>query len=224
MTKTFRVFVGLALIAMPPVSVLAQEHSAEMQQAVGAFDDMVEKVNEFVGDVRFDEADVAGLIGLWDEFDQFDQDEGEDEDGSVDFHRILGDDEYRSWAQSHDLDPDDWLRKTVRISMTLYREQVVASAEEMPKYLADQLAMLEEQREQLGEDVYRQIKQGMEETGRLGEAMVASARRLPEATSAEKTALDRYRDELVALMMADDDSDEDGYWDEEDDEDFDDYE
>jgi len=220
MTTTIRQIIGLLLIAMAPVSVLAQDNSAEMQQAVAAFDDMVQKVNEFVGDVRFDETDVSSLIGLWEEFNQFEQDE-EEEDESFEFGRILGDNEYRSWAQSHDLDPDDWLRKTVRISMALYREQVLASAEEMPKYLADQLATLEEQREQLGDDVYRQIKQGMEETRRLGEAMVASARRLPEPTSAERATLDRHREELMVLIMQnEDDVESDDYYDDEGAEDF----
>lgn len=227
MATRFRIFVGLTLLAMTPVSVLAQDYSAEMQQAVAALDDMVEKVNEFVGDVRFDEADVSSVIVLWDEFDQFEPEE-EDEDETFDFSEILGDDEYRSWARSHDLDPDEWLRKAVRISMTLYREQVLSSAQQMPQYLADQLAILEEQREQLGEDMYRQIKQGMEETGRLGDAMLASARRLPEPTSAEQAALDRYRDELMALMMADEEGEDYGedvdFGYDEDDEDFDDEE
>ncbi len=180
-------------------------------EAINKLQAMVVEVNDFVGDVRFEEADVVSLIELWDEYNEFGQTVEDDDDEMVDFDEVLADPEYRRWAASHGLDAKDWLQKTVRITMTLYREQVLQSAAQMPQQMQQQLEAIEQQREQLGEEVYQQVKQAMEASAALGEQMVATASELPEATASEKAALDSHRDQLMMLMMSDDEEDEYGY-------------
>jgi hypothetical protein len=192
-------------------STTARSQEDAVAEANRKLEAMVVEVNDFVGDVRFDEADVESLIELWDEFTEFGQTMEDDDDEMMDFDEALADPEYRRWAASHGLDAEDWLQKSVRITMTMYREQVLQSAAQMPQQMQQQLEAIEQQREQLGDEVYQQVKQAMEASAALGEQMVATAKQLPEATASEQAALDSHRQELTMLMMRDEEDDEYGY-------------
>lgn len=194
-----RKLLSFALIAMVQVAVFAQDESASMEEAIDTLDQMATEVSDFVGHVRFDEDDVRSLIDLWDEFSDFGSNY-DDDDATMDFDAILGDGEYRRWAASHNLDAKDWMQKTVRITMVLYREQMLAAAAMMPDQMAQQLAMIEQQRDQLGEEMYQQMRQGMEATAAYSKTVIESARRLPEPTAVEKSILEKYRDELMVIM------------------------
>jgi hypothetical protein len=208
---TVRKLLNVALIALVPVAVFAQDVEQAAEEALESLDQMSVEVNNFVGDVRFDESDVKSLIELWEEYTEFEEDDYESDD-DFDFESILNDDAYLSWAASHGLEAEDWARKTVRITMMLYREQMLEAARVMPEQMAQQMAMIEGQREQLGEEMYQQMKQGMEESARYGNAIAENARSLPEPTAAEQAILDKYRAELMTLMESDDEGEE--YYDE----------
>ena len=199
------VFVG----ATWPYPAQAQEDG--LAESGKKFEEMMANVNDFVGDVRFDEADVVSLIALWDEYNEFGDQIEDDDEETVDFDEIVADPEYRRWAASHGLDAKPWLQKTVRITMTLYREQVLQSAEQMPQQMQQQLEMIEQQRDQMGEEVYQQMKQVMTDSAAVAEQMVATAKTFPEATASEMAALEDHRDQLMMLMMSDEDEDEYGY-------------
>jgi hypothetical protein len=208
---TVRKLLNVALIALVPVAVFAQDVEQAAEEALESLDQMSVEVNNFVGDVRFDESDVKSLIELWEEYTEFEEDDYESDD-DFDFESVLNDDAYLSWAASHGLEAEDWARKTVRITMMLYREQMLEAARVMPEQMAQQMAMIEGQREQLGEEMYQQMKQGMEESARYGNAIAENARSLPEPTAAEQAILDKYRAELMTLMESDDEGEE--YYDE----------
>lgn len=221
MAKYIRILLAVAVFAAAPIVVLAQDVDQATREALDKLDQMSVEVNNFVGDVRFDEKDVTSLIELWEEYSAFGEDEYEADD-DIDFESMLDDGRYVGWAASHNLDAEDWARKTVRITMMLYREQMLEAAKMMPEQMAQQMAMIEEQRDQLGEEMYQQIKQGMEESAKYGKAIENNARSLPEPTAAEQAILDKYRAELMMLMESDDDEDE--YYDDEYYEDEEDYE
>lgn len=208
---TVRKLLNVLLIALVPIVVFAQDVEQAAEEALVTLDEMSVEVNRFVGDVRFEESDVRSLIELWDEYTEFGENDYETDD-EFDFESVLNDDAYLGWAASHGLDADDWARKTVRITMMLYREQMLEAARVMPEQMAQQLAMLDGQREQLGEEMYQQMKQGMEESARYGNAIAENARSLPEPTAAEQAILDKYRAELMMLMESDDADEE--YYDE----------
>jgi hypothetical protein len=214
MAKSVRKLLAVVLIAAAPFVVFAQDTEQATKEALDKLDKMSAEVNSFVGDVRFNESDVKSLIDLWDEYSEIGEDEYEDEE-DIDFESILDDDRYLQWAESHNLDADDWARKTVRITMMIYREQMLEVAEVMPEQMAQQMAMIEEQREQLGEEMYQQIKQGMEESAQYGKAVAENARSLPQPTAAEQAILDKYRAELMMLMESDDEDEYEYYGDEE---------
>lgn len=198
---------SVILIALVPIAVPAQDVEQATEEALETLDQMSAKVNDFVGDVRFDEGDVRSLIDLWEEYTEFGEDDY-DSDDEIDFDSMLNDDAYLRWAASHDLDAEDWARKTVRITMVLYREQMLEAAKVMPEQMAQQMAMIEAQREQLGEEMYQQIKQGMEESAEYGKAIEENAKTLPKPTPAEQAILDKYRADLMMLMESDDEGEE----------------
>ena len=208
MAENVRKLLAVVLIAAGSIAAVAQDAEQATKDALDKLDQMSVEVNSFVSDVRFDESDVKSLIDLWEEYSEIGEDEYEPEE-DIDFESILNDDRYLQWAESHSLDADDWARKTVRITMMLYREQMLEAAKIMPEQMAQQMAMIEEQREQLGEEMYQQIKQGMEESAQYGKSVAENARSLPQPTAAEQAILDKYRAELMMLMESED---EDEYY------------
>ena len=214
MAENPRKLLAVLLIAVAPIVVFAQDAEQATREALDELDKMSAEVNSFVGDVRFNESDVQSLIDLWEEYSEIGEDETDPEE-DVDFESMLNDRRYVQWAQSHSLDADEWARKTVRITMMLYREQMLEAAIVMPEQMAQQMAMLEEQREQLGEEMYSQIMQGMEESAEYGKAIAENARSLPEPTAAEQAILDKYRADLLMLMESDDEDEDEYYGDEE---------
>ena len=206
-----RKFLSVLVIAFAPIAVFAQDVEQATEEALDTLDEISAEVNSFVGDVRFSESDVMSLIDLWDEYTEFGED-GYESDDEFDFASLLDDDSYRVWAASHDLEAEDWARKSVRITMMLYREQMLEAAKMMPEQMAQQMVMIEEQREQLGEEMYQQIKQGMDESAKYGKAIEENARSLPKPTAAEQAILDKYRAELMMLMESDEQDEE--YYDE----------
>jgi hypothetical protein len=192
--------------------VSAQAVDEAIEEGKRKLDTLVAEVQEIAGGVRFDEADVESLIRLWPEFDELSRmvdDDGDDD--SMDFKAVLADPTYRQWAASHGVDAEDWMRKTVRIMMTLYREQTLQSAARAPQQIQEQMEMIEQQRAQLGEEAYQQMKQAMEMSVEMSKYMEDAVRKMPEATAAEEAVLDKHRDELMMLMMSDEEEDEYGY-------------
>ena len=206
MVENVRIFLAVVLVAIAPITMFAQDAEQATKEALDKLEQMSVEVNSFVGDVRFDESDVNSLIDLWEEYSEIGEDEYEAEEG-IEFESILNDDRYLQWAESHNLDADDWARNTVRITMMIYREQMLEAAKIMPEQMAQQMAMIEEQREQFGEEMYQQIQQGMEESAQYSKAIAENARSLPEPTAAEQAILDQYRAELMMLMESDEEDD-----------------
>jgi uncharacterized protein (DUF302 family) len=206
MVENVRILLAVVLVAIAPITMFAQDAEQATKEALDKLEQMSVEVNSFVGDVRFDESDVNSLIDLWEEYSEIGEDEYETEEG-IEFESLLNDDRYLQWAESHNLDADDWARNTVRITMMIYREQMLEAAKIMPEQMAQQMAMIEEQREQFGEEMYQQIKQGMEESAQYSKAIAENARSLPEPTAAEQAILDQYRAELMMLMESDEEDD-----------------
>lgn len=114
-------------IAAASIALFAQEEELATKEALGKLDQMSEEVNNFVGRVRFDESDVKSLVDLWDEYNAFGEYEYETDD-EVDIESMLDDDRYLRRAESNNVDAEDWARKTARITMMRYREQMLEAA------------------------------------------------------------------------------------------------
>jgi len=216
--KACRGFIFALICMLAPPGALAQ---SEMDEAIAEMEAMVSGMSAFIGDIQFRESDVVSLIELWDEFDAIEGLDAEEESEAMDFDAILGDPAYQAFASSHGLNGRDWLRKAMRITMALYREQVLESAAHMPQQYEQQMQMIEAQKDQLGEDMYEQMKAAMDEGRVFVDLLVSTAKRLPQPTAAEAEVLDTYREQLYLLLMDADDEFVEEDWGGEDDEDYD---
>jgi hypothetical protein len=205
------VALGVVLLFLGPAS--SQPVDQDMEQAAREFEEWVEAMSEYVADVRFDEADVKSYIRYWEEFSQLDVREDIDDETDweqlkdVDF--ILGHAAYRSWIASHGLDPEDWLRKTLRIQMMVMKDQMARSHGMMQQQGPEQMAMIEEQCKNVGPELCRQMKEAMAASMAMSEGMGRSVEKMPEPTAGEAALLEQYQGEIMALMEIDEEEEED---------------
>jgi hypothetical protein len=194
--------------------VVAQTVEQTVEETQERFAAWVADVNEFVGEVRFNEGDLRSLLDNWDDFSEFgenlEKDSEEDSEEMPDFGEILDDEDYRRWASQAGVDPEDWLRKSMRIVATMMRAQVLSNMAIVEAQIPTQMKMIEGQRSQIDEDMYEQLKQAMDNTLATMRNMTETAGRLPEPSAAEKVLLDKYNTELSTAMMGDED--QDGDW------------
>lgn len=207
------VVLSLGVVVLATV-VAAQTMEQTVVETQARFAAWVDDVNEFVGDVRFDEGDLRSLLDNWEDFSAFGESLREDaEEGSEempDFKEILANEEYRSWAAQAGVDAEDWLRKSMRIVATTMRGQVLTNMALVEEQLPAQMEMIESQRSQMGDEMYEQMKEAMEMTLVTMKNMTETAGQLPEPTDAEQRLLDKYETELTDAMM--DEEDGNGEW------------
>ena len=187
---------------------LASSEQEDWEEAGRSVTEIMAATKSFIKEARFNEADVKSVIELWPDFDQMADQEEDDSETVIDFESIVDDLEYRRWAASHGLDPEDWLRKTMRITMLLYRDQMQQGMAMAPEQLEQQMAFVERQRDRMSEEMYRQMKEAMVAAAESTRQMREGIMSLPEPTSSERALLDKYRAQLSELM--DDGDDEDG--------------
>jgi hypothetical protein len=150
-------------------TVPAQSYMAEVEESNREMQESMEAWADFIKDVNFDEKDVKDVIGYWGEIsalDVSDEEEvvtfDEEEEEMIDFEELLAFPEYRSWAKSKGLDPDTWLKKFMRVQAMLMKDAMGEGVVEGQAQMKAQLAEIEAQRAQLGEEMYQQMKQAME--------------------------------------------------------------
>ena len=198
------VVLSLGVVVLATV-VAAQTMEQTVVETQARFAAWVDDVNEFVGDVRFDEGDLRSLLDNWEDFSAFGESLREDaEEGSEempDFKEILANEEYRSWAAQAGVDAEDWLRKSMRIVATTMRGQVLTNMALVEEQLPAQMEMIESQRSQMGDEMYEQMKEAMEMTLVTMKNLTETAGQLPEPTDAEQGLLDKYETELTGAMM-----------------------
>ncbi len=83
-----------------------------------------------------------------------------------------------------------------------------ASAAMMQGQMAQQEAMIEEQCAQVGEEMCKQMRQGLEAMAAFGKAW----ERIPAPTSAEAELLEEYQGQLMGLMQSQDEDEDYGDW------------
>ena len=207
------VICSLGVVALAPV-MLAQTVEQTVEETQERFGAWVAEVNEFVGGVRFEEGDLRSLLDNWDDFSEFGenlkQDSEENSKEMPDFAEILEDEDYRRWASQAGVDPEDWLRRSMRIVATMMRDQVLSNMAIAEAQIPTQMKVIEGQRSQIDEEMYEQLKQAMDNTLATMRSMTETAGRLPQPTAAEKVLLDKYDTELSAAMMGDEE--QDGEW------------
>jgi ABC-type Zn uptake system ZnuABC Zn-binding protein ZnuA len=203
--RLFRnVIAFLSLLLLTAGAAAAQTHEESVEASNLQFIESMKAMADFVKDVNFDEDDIKAMIAHWVEFNALGgEGEGaydeEEEDEMIDFKEILAYPAYRSWAKSKGFDPDQWMKKFMRIQLMMMKDSITASASEGSAQLEAQLAEIEAQRAQIGEEMYQQIIQAIQLGATTMSNIGTAYDSLPEPTPAEKALLDKYRDQLMSL-------------------------
>ena len=180
--------------------VFGQSSQEDMDPSNREFQEWAKTLSEFVKDVRFNEKDMQDFINLWGDFSTFgdNQDSGNEEE-YVDFNSILNDSAYRSWAKSKGLDSNDWLKKSMRITAVMMRTQLEENMFGGQFDMKEQLMELEKMKEQMGEEMYLQMKQALEAGAAAMQGLNNSYKELPVPTASEKILLAKYNNQLMNL-------------------------
>jgi hypothetical protein len=178
---------------------IGQSSQDEINESNRKFQEWAVSVSEFVKDVRFNERDVQNLLSQWDDFNSFGEEQDTDEEEYVDFNSILNDPAYLSWAKSNGLDSDDWLRKSMRITAVMMRTQLEENMSESQFDMTGQLAELEKMRDQMGEEMYLQMKQALETGAAAMQGLNNSYKELPAPTDSERALLVKYKNQLMHM-------------------------
>lgn len=205
--------IGVYLLVMSLLSttpVIAQTAADSMEQSVADFEAAMEVVAQFVSEVEFDEGDIETVLEYWKELDDLDVMSADDDEDSPagfakDVRQILASPEYQTWARGHGLEPEDWLRKSMRITMVMVAQELAGQKEMMAAQRDSYAQMVEQSCAQVDEKTCQQMRQSMKQSLAMGEAMMKAAERIPSATAQETALLEKYGSQLQAVMMADDD-------------------
>jgi len=194
----------IAVLTLSATMVAAQPLEESVEESNRKFQETMEEAADFVKDVTFNEDDVKSMIEHMGELDTLSGggvnegwDEIEDDDDEViDFKAILTDAEYRSWAKSRGLDPDTWMKKLLRFQLMTAKEAVAGYASEGAAQFEAQLAQIEAQRGQMGEEAYQQMMDAMKVGSAAMSGAAAAYKNFPDPTPSEKALIERYADQF----------------------------
>jgi len=112
---------------------------------------------------------------------------------------LVEDGQYLAWAAGNGLDAEDWMRKSARIlllSQSTAMTEFFAMAEAQ---MQEQAGSLEEQREQMGEEMY----EAMQASFKMMEMTREAWAELPAPTAAEEQLIADHMDEISQLIGMD---------------------
>ncbi len=195
----------LAALVLTATTAAAQPYGGAAEESSRRFSEMMKEMGDFVKDVTFGEEDIKSVLKYREELDELGGggvNEGmaaveEDSDDMIDFKGVLASADYRSWAKERGLDPDLWMKKFMRVQAMMMQDGLAATASQGSAELQAQLAGLEAQRAQMGEEVYQQMKQAMEMGAATMNSLSAAYEDFPEPTASEKALIERYRDRFM---------------------------
>lgn len=202
------IIVSLATIILAMGIAMAQNYEEDIEQSSAQVRESMEAMGNFVKDVTFDENDIQNMLTYWEEINSLGDEGksevvygGEEEEEMIDFEELLAYPEYRSWAESKSFDPDTWLKKFMRIQVMMMKDSVAAGSFEGKAQMEAQLAEIESQRAQMGEEVYQQVKQAMEAGAAALDDVGSAYKNLPEPTASEQALIERYREQIMNLQQ-----------------------
>lgn len=204
----------LVVVALLASGAGAQGPAESVAAATAEYKAWIDVLADFTQGIEIDEEDIQQFLRYWPEMNDLAVMAEEDESDSasefsLDVREVLADPEYRSWASNSGLDPEDWLRKSTRVSTLMLARQMEAQGELVASQRQSYAAMVEESCAQVDEDTCREMRAGMEHSMAMSEAMMKATAKLPPASADETALLERYQSELESMVMA---GDEDEYY------------
>lgn len=208
----------LVVVLLLPSVAGAQEPpdmDAIVEEANRKLDEWIDHTRAFVGDVRIDASDMESFLDHYDGFSSLGEQMSEDEE-FVDYDQVLADPAYRAWAAANGLAPEPWLKRSMRIIALAMREQMQAGFAQAEAQMPEQRRMIEEQCAQADADMCQQMMASLDASMAMFEHQKKRFGDLPQPTDAERAVLERYADDVSALMESGDEDWDEEDWDEED--------
>ena len=171
---------------------------------------------EFSKDSRLTEADIKKWIQLAPSFDKIGDGEKDEEDafekcfkdGKFSFDYILEHADYAKWTREHGVDPTQWLKKYMRLTMFVMREEGLKHIELAEKQFPQQLKQIEAMKGQVDEKLYDQMKKGVEAAVASFERTKKMYAAMPSPTEDEAKLLKQYGAQIRQAMGDGEDEDE----------------
>lgn len=204
----------MAAVLLLGGGLAAKDGEDRVTQALAEYEEWMKVLVDFTQGVEFDENDIRQVIEYWPEMDELEvmrQDNDTESAGQFakDVREILSDPEYVAWARTRGLDPEGWLRTSMRVSTVYMMQQMEAQREMMAAQRESYEAMVEQSCAQVDEKTCQQMRQSMAQSTAMSEAIMESIKALRPPTSGELALLEGYGPELESVM-SDDDEDEYG--------------
>jgi hypothetical protein len=205
MNRPVPILLLTAAVLASGVAVAQQtaDMTALVDEANRKLDEWVAKTNDFVGDVRFDAGDIESLIEHYEEFSSLGEEMTDDEE-FLDYDEVLADPRYQAFARANGLAAEPWLKKSMRIIALTMRDQMEAGLAQAEAQMPEQRRMIEEQCTQVGPEMCAQMKASIDMSVKMFEHQKNRLADLPEGTAEEQALLERYAEEMAALMASGD--------------------
>jgi hypothetical protein len=171
---------------------------------------------EFTKDIRLTEADLKKWIELAPSFEKIGDGEKEEEDlfekcfadGKFSFDYILKHSAYGKWVREHGVDPTQWLKKHMRVTMLVMREEGLKHVEMAQKQIPQQLKQIEAMKGQMDEKMYDQMKKAIEASVAALERTKKMYAAMPKPTEDEAKLLKQYAPQIRRAMGDGEEEDE----------------
>ena len=143
---------------MPPI----EEEGFDEEPELG---DILKAIHRLTKDFRLTEADVKTFVELGAKFDTIGRDNDLEERlnkavlaGKPFEEVILADPGFKKWAGEHGVEGKRWLQTFFRIQMIFARQEMTSDeGDGMEEYFKEELADLEKNRKELGEETYAEV-------------------------------------------------------------------
>jgi hypothetical protein len=124
-------------------------------------------------------------------------------DGAYDFDVIVNDPAYERWCRERGLPPEGFFRGLLRLEALRMREEGLPGLERARAEQPDREAELEQMRDQVGEEAYREGRAALEAAAAMVEETRELMAGLPVPSAEEKALLEQHRERIRAILDED---------------------
>jgi hypothetical protein len=198
---------ALSQTGVTTVEIGDDEGFGAMRSRIFAF---VTALADYTKDTRLDAPTLEAVLANYASLEAI-HDGGDDgglverafRDGGYDFDVIVEDPAYERWCRERDLSPEAFFRGLLRLEALRMREEGLPKLERARAEHPDWEAELEEMRDRVGEEAYREGRAALEAAAAMVEETRELIAGLPVPSAEEKALLEEHRERIQATLNED---------------------
>lgn len=208
--KLKAIFAVLALllgvaVAMPVNAQDNKEEAPVEKPAMPDFEKLLKDVDKVISGVNYDEKDMKSFTDHWKSTSNLlEKDEKfnklKDQNVKEAFDYAVKHEKYVAWAKEKGVDADKFMRKGMRIFLQHIKIVMGDQSKTLRKNLDDARAMIEQFKEYMTEEKYKEQIAELDNAAKNLETMENAFKKVPDPTDAEKKLLEANKDTLNELM------------------------